>query len=297
VAALTAIELAVWLAAWSAGLAPLPMVATYIAVASTALAIALGLRPLWRHGEPRASWPVMVVGVLLVGLSASLFMALKFTIPSLFPFWLDIPVATIEARVLGIEPYQLLNALFGRATLVIDRVYAFWLPVQLVVLFSVLSAPPSQAKSRALTAYAASWFLIGIVAAGLLSSVGPIFFDRGFGGARFEPLHIMLASHGASMVLSTSDVMWSAYASGQYRLVSGISAAPSMHVAISLWILLVARELAPRAVPLAAAYFVFIWIASVQLGWHYFSDGLIGATGMMLLWWLAGRLPWQTMPR
>jgi hypothetical protein len=91
-------------------------------------------------------------------------------------------------------------------------------------------------------------------------------------------------------VLATSDAMWSALVSGQYGLVTGISAAPSMHVAVSLWILLVARDLEPRAVPLAAAYFAFIWIASVQLGWHYVSDGLVGIAGMLALWWLAGRL-------
>jgi membrane-associated phospholipid phosphatase len=84
--------------------------------------------------------------------------------------------------------------------------------------------------------------------------------------------------------------MWSAYTHGQYRLVAGISAAPSMHVAISLWMLLVARELAPRVVPLAAVYFAFIWIASVQLGWHYASDGLVGSAGMMAIWWSTGRL-------
>ena len=104
------------------------------------------------------------------------------------------------------------------------------------------------------------------------------------------PLHQMLEAHGAWMVLSTSDAIWSAYASGQYRLVAGISAAPSMHVAISLWMLLVARDLAPRAVPLATAYLAFIWIASVQLGWHYASDGLVCVAGMMALWWLAGRM-------
>jgi len=289
VAVLASIELAIWLAGWSAGAVPLPMTTTYIAVAAAALAIALGLRPLWRHGEPRATWPVMILGIVLVGLSASLFMALKFAIPSLVPFWLDAPLAAGEAGLFGTDPYQLLNTVFGRVTLVVDRAYAFWLPVQLVVLFSVLSASPSQAKSRALTAYAAAWLLIGIVTAALMSSAGPIFFDREFGVARFAPLHQMLGSHGASMVLSTSDAMWSAYTSGQYRLVAGISAAPSMHVAISMWIFLIARQLAPRAVPLAAAYLAFIWIASVQLGWHYVTDGLVGIAGMMAVWWLTGR--------
>jgi len=290
VATLTAIELVVWLFAWSAGLAPVPMTATYVAFAFAGLGIALGLRPLWRRGGPRASWPVMLLGALIVGVNSSLFMALKFAIPSLVPFWLDAPLNAVEVGLFGTEPYQLLDSLLGRTTLVVDRIYGFWLPVQLVTLFSVMAAPPSRAKARALTAYAAAWFLVGIVAAALLSSAGPIFFDRVFGGARFAPLHQMLETHGAWMVLSTSDAIWSAYASGQYRLVAGISAAPSMHVAISLWMLLVARDLAPRAVPLAAAYLAFIWIASVQLGWHYASDGLVGVAGMMALWWLAGRV-------
>jgi len=291
---LTTIELTVWLIAWVAGQAPVPLTATYIAVAFAALAIALGLRPLWRHGEPRATWPVMVVGVLLVGVSSSLFMALKFAIPSLAPFWLDSPIIAAEAVVFGLDPYQLLNSLIGRTILLVDRIYGLWLPVQLVVLFSVVVAPPSRTKARALTAYAAAWFLLGVVAAVLLSSAGPIFFDREFGGAHFAPLRQILQSHGASMVLSTSDAMWSARVSGRYGLVTGISALPSMHVAISMWILLAARDLERRAVPIAAAYLAFIWIASVQLGWHYVSDGLAGVVGMMVLWWLAGRLPYHS---
>jgi len=270
------------------------MTATYVALGGAALATALGLRPLWRQGGPRASWPVMLLGAMLVGFSASLFMALKFAIPAIVPFWFDQPLAAAEAGLFGTDPYRLLDALFGRATLVVDRVYAFWLPVQLLVLFTVLAAPASHAKSRALNAYAAAWFLIGVVAAALLASVGPILFDREFGGDRFVPLHQSMALHGASMVLTTADAMWASYFSGEYRLVSGISAAPSMHVAISFWILLAARNLAPRAVPLAAAYFGFIWIASVQLGWHYVSDGLIGVLAMAALWWLAGLLPYRS---
>ena len=34
-------------------------------------------------------------------------------------------------------------------------------------------------------------------------------------------------------------------------------------------------------------YFVLIWIGSVQLGWHYASDGLAGALGMLAVWQLA----------
>ena len=88
--------------------------------------------------------------------------------------------------------------------------------------------------------------------------------------------------------------MWAARASGHPGLVAGISALPSMHVAISLCMLLTARKLAPKAVPLAAAYFLFIWVASVQLGWHYAADGLASVAGMLAIWALAGRMPYSS---
>jgi len=81
--------------------------------------------------------------------------------------------------------------------------------------------------------------------------------------------------------------MWASTALTHPGLVAGISAFPSLHVAVSLWIYLTARAIAPRAAPWALAYFLFMWAASVQLGWHYVSDGLAGAAGMMAIWPLA----------
>lgn len=293
-AALTAIELLLWFAAWAVGIAPLPLTATYVALGVAGLGMALGLRRLWRPAAARAGWPAILLGTLFIGTGSSLFMALKYAIPAVMPFWLDAPLAAAEAGLFGGDPYLRLDALLGWAALPIDRVYGLWLPVQLVILFSLVIAPPSRAKSRALVAYAAAWFLLGIVAAALLSSAGPIFFDRAFGGARFAALHPLLEARGASMVVATSDAMWAARASGRPGLVAGISAVPSMHVAISLWIVLTARRFAPKAVPLAAAYFGFIWIASVQLGWHYAADGLASIAGMLVIWWAAGKLPYSS---
>ena len=48
--------------------------------------------------------------------------------------------------------------------------------------------------------------------------------------------------------------------------------------------------MAPRMAPFAMFYAIFMWIGSVQLGWHYVSDGLAGIAGMLAIWWLAGRL-------
>jgi len=41
-----------------------------------------------------------------------------------------------------------------------------------------------------------------------------------------------------------------------------------------------------------------VWIASVQLGWHYAADGLGGAAGMIALWALADRVEeWLGRPQ
>ena len=93
---------------------------------------------------------------------------------------------------------------------------------------------------------------------------------------------------GEHVTLGESDAMWAAFSEDRPGLVAGISAAPSLHVAISVWMWLTARSMAPRIAPYAAAYAGFIWIASVQLGWHYVSDGIIGAAGMGLIWLAAG---------
>ena len=82
------------------------------------------------------------------------------------------------------------------------------------------------------------------------------------------------------MVLREADAMWVSLDTGRPGLVAGISAMPSLHVAISFWIWLAARSFVPTLGPLALAYAILIWLASVQLGWHYVSDGVAGMLGM-----------------
>ena len=232
----------------------------------------------------------MLLGTILIVIGASLFLPLKYAIPGQVPFWLDEPLAAAERQLFGTDAWVIADRLFGWALVPVDRLYGLWLPVQSLVLFWVMAEPPSRAKSRALIAYALAWFVLGIAAATLFASAGPIFYDRLLGGSAFAALSDTLRSGGAWMVRAEADAMWASLASGQPSLVAGISALPSIHVAISLWIYLAARALAPRAAPVALAYAVFIFIASVQLGWHYVTDGVAGALGMGAMWWLAAKL-------
>jgi hypothetical protein len=286
-AATVAVEMLWWALAWSAGIAPLPFVFTHLLLAFGALAIVLAFRVLSCPRRGRAATPAIVAAAMLVGFGASLFLPLKVAIPGQIPFWLDQPLAAAERLLFGADPWFLLDRLLGWAAVPIDRLYGLWLPVQLLVLFAVILEPPSPAKSRLLIAYSLAWLLLGVGAATLFSSAGPLFYDRVFGGGEFAALRAILGARDAWVALAESDRMWAAIGSGRPSLIAGISAFPSMHVAISVWIYLAARGLAPRVAPFALVYVVFIWIGSVQLGWHYAADGLAGTAGMIAVWALS----------
>lgn len=295
-AVLIGIEAVWWVAAWRAGIAPPPFVMTYVVLAFAGLFSALALRMALRSSLALTPWPSTIVGTMLLGVGASFFLPLKYAIPNEVQFWMDTPVATAERTLFTADPWLLLDQLLGWAVVPIDRLYALWLPVQSIVLFSVMLQPASAAKSRLLIAYSLAWFLLGVVAAVVFSSAGPLFYDRVFGGSAFAPLHETLRTRGAWVVLAESDAMWLSLATGRPGMLSGISAVPSIHVAVSLWMLLAARSLMPRAAPFAAVYFAFIWLGSVQLGWHYVVDGVAGAVGMLAIWALAGSIGNATRP-
>lgn len=299
-AATIAVEMLWWALAWGAGLAPLPFLFTHLLLAVGALGVAFALRAATRPKRGRAATPSILLAATLVGIGASFFLPLKVAIPRQIPFWLDQPLAAAERQLFGADPWFLLDRLFGWAAVPIDRLYGLWLPVQLLVLFAIILEPPSRAKSRALIAYSLAWLLLGVGAAMLFSSAGPLFYDRLFGGGQFAALRDTLEARDAWVAFAESDRMWAAIDSGRPSLVAGISAFPSMHVAVSVWIYLAARGLAPRAAPFALSYAIFIWLASVQLGWHYVADGVAGAVGLIAVWALAGpveRLVTRVAPR
>ena len=290
-AAITGVEL-FWLGvAWSRGIAPSADMISYLGIAFVCLAMAALLRLALGKGLARAPRRSILIGTILVGFGASAFLPLKYAIPNEVPFWLDAPLAAIERAGLGVDPWLVIDHVLGWAIVPMDWLYGCWLPAQSLVLFCLILARPSPAKSRALVAYTLAWFLLGAVAAVLLSSAGPLFYDRLYGGTRFANLGSMLHARGARIALAESDSMWAAAASRQPGLVAGISAMPSIHVAISLWIYLVSRQMTARAAPAALCYFVLVWLGSVQLGWHYASDGLVGALGMLVIWRLSNLFP------
>jgi hypothetical protein len=141
------------------------------------------------------------------------------------------------------------------------------MPVKLITLTMVILSPLSAHRARALLSY----FLImamGSLGQYLLPSAGPVFYARLGLGNRFDELPI------EPWVATARDYLWADYIHPHGEIGAGISAMPSMHVAIALWVTLILRSYSRRLQWLGWIWFVTIFIGSIHLGWHYALDSV-----------------------
>jgi hypothetical protein len=296
VSAILAIELLLWFLSYSAGLAYAPQITAYGVVAYSCMTLVLAyhcLALLYRtRGQPPLStltrtafsdWRRLVfllVALQIVALGSSAFGALKAAMPKTVPFWLDQPLYRAEAYVFGAPPWQWTQYFLGWATPGIELIYSTFVPTHLAATFAVVFLKPSPLKTRALVSLFLIWLLLGIVAAYALSSAGPIFYDRVYGGDTVAGLNDTLRH--APIAVRTADSLWMLHELARPAIGNGLSAMPSMHVGLTLWLALVLRK--TRAAPLAWTYFALIFLGSVHLGWHYVSDGLVASLGVLCIW-------------
>ena len=122
-----------------------------------------------------------------------------------------------------------------------------------------------------LLSYFVLWTVIGPLIHSALPAAGPIFYERFGYGARYA------AISSSPEVKQVADYLWDIYASKRFGAASGISAMPSMHVAMSTWTVIAFHQFARRWLPVALLGWAVITALSIALGWHYASDGIVGS--------------------
>jgi hypothetical protein len=204
----------------------------------------------------------------------------KIMLPIASPFWADSLLANIDHSIFGTDPWRLAQAIFGWAVPGIDRAYVTWAPIKFAMLSILLVMPESIAKTRALLSY----FLIfscAVFGQYMFSSAGPVFYAQLGLGDRFGALPT------EPWVLVAKTYLWNDYLRAGGDVGAGISAMPSLHVAIALWIAFVVQTFAPRVAVLGYIYFTLILVGSVLLGWHYAIDGVASIVIALIAWQIA----------
>lgn len=218
-----------------------------------------------------------------------------------FPF--DPALAAVDRFLFaGQDPWVIFHDLFGSVwfTIMVDRAYTIWAVILMAcpVVWAAMVKDPV-VRARLISCWIGVWLLIGGVAAWLLASAGPMYYPHLVGPDQsFSMLHDRIVElgrlaevAGSKLATPTGHVaLLNRYMQGNYVPGFGISAMPSVHVAMATLFAIGGFVLHRWIGWLMTAYAVLIWIGSVYLGWHYATDGIVGAAMTIGMWKLSGKL-------
>lgn len=218
------------------------------------------------------------------------FTSLKNLMGIVLPFSWDAELAAIDAGIhFGQDPWRLLPVGSPAFTWFIDIGYMTWVGLlPFAQAFIALRRPDDPNRNRFFLIYILSFVLLGNVAASLFMSAGP--FYPGIDGAplpRFQPLLDYLQSVATSPPLNAvfyQDFLLAARNTTPAEIGTGISAFPSLHVAIAtLYFCFCLRFRRPWPW-LAFGFLALVQIGSVHLAWHYAVDGYASILAVAVLW-------------
>ncbi|MGW8265718.1 MAG: phosphatase PAP2 family protein, partial [Longimicrobiales bacterium] len=208
---------------------------------------------------------------------ADVYAAFKQAIPSLHPYTWDPFLADLDRWMhLGRPPWAWLQLLPIRdaLTTALDHVYVHWFGFMAVVLALTLMAAPLTLRLRFFFGFLLLWMIGGTVLGTLMASGGPVYYaDLTGDPIRFAPLLDYLDG-AAPLGRNLQALLWEAYVTpGAGFSFEGISAMPSLHVAVAAYFAVWGWRVGRIWGALLTAYTAAIFIGSVALGWHYAVDG------------------------
>ena len=242
----------------------------------------------------RNALPVLVLFIFFM----STFTSMKSMIPVFQDYgWDDTFMRLDQVVHLGWHPWQLLAPIFHYpvVTYAINVVYNMWFFVMLSVLFwQMFTLRNPLLRMRFLWVFFASWVIGGNLLATFFASAGPCYYDVFVVGENpYIPLLEYLRAADQSFViwaLTAQTALLDAHTNNTMGVGVGISAMPSMHVALATLFALVGLQSNRILGLLLVVYAMLIYLGSIHLAWHYAVDGIAGAILTLSLWWVAGRL-------
>lgn len=219
-----------------------------------------------RSAIPAATLAFMpiAIGVLAIGAFLVSMSYLKSMITAIVPFWADDMLAASD-RLMLVDPQAIAIAIHPSLPS-LGLFYGLWHAAHIGGILWVLHWR-SPDKGRHILSFMLTWG-IGMFFAYVFSSAGPIFTGI------YDP------AIAPESVRRPAAILWANYQARGALIGGGISAFPSLHVAIAAWLAIVLRD---RGFTwFGVAFLLGIFVCSVILGWHYVLDGVAGAAIALL---------------
>lgn len=265
----------------------------------------LGVVSSWRSGWALArrgafGTPALLrlgVTIALIAAFHAVFPVWKDRIPTLMGQVYDLQLVQVERWLHGGKlPTELLAPLTTSEWIVrlLDLLYVFpWFPLTFFVPVVLAWAPSSPYRNHCLLSFLATWILLGSLLATAGASLGPCYLE--YITTDIPDAYASLADrldgwHARFPLFAVRAQRLLVEQSGKGAFGGGISAFPSLHVAIATWFALAARGWRPKVSRALWCYAFLVLLGSVVLNWHYAIDGYTGMLGAVLIWIATGRL-------
>jgi hypothetical protein len=242
----------------------------------------------WLANVARGIPMLMAVVVLMPAFSA-----MKSSIPLFNSYGWDPAWIAADRAIHGTDPWRLLQPVLGFpiVTSLLSVAYHAWLfLVYAGSVYFCFFARDRELRAQYFIGYFAIWTVVGVGMAVGFASVGPCFLAPLTGDHRFDEQMAYLRAaneHYPVFVLAVQDQLLAWHQQGNHGLAAGISAMPSMHVAMAVLFALSISKVSRIAGVGAWLFVITILIGSVHLAYHYAVDGYVAIAATVALWALA----------
>lgn len=236
----------------------------------------------------------LMLPALFAGLTA--FNAVKVILPEYTHQNYDRTLSNLDRAIHGTDPWRYFGFLYNPE--IIDILQNFYLPFWTYALVTVttyvlVSDRCSAFRDQFIIVFLLVWAFLGNVVAALFLSDGPAFYARVTGdvtryGDLVEALAMTRESPFSAYVIQNS--LWLLRQTHRATQGSGISAFPSLHVAMATLVCLALCHMKPRYAAYGVPYLMLIMLGSVVLGWHYAVDGYASVILVVSLWAMVANL-------
>jgi hypothetical protein len=221
------------------------------------------------------------------------FSAMKSAIARFTSYSWDSTLIAADRAIHGTDPWLLLQPVLGFpiVTSLLSVAYFLWFFLIYLgsVYFCFLARDPV-ARARYFIAYFATWIVCGVCLAIAFASVGPCFVGPLLGIHTFDAQIAYLNAaneHYPVMILFAQQFVLDAQIHADHVLGAGISAMPSMHVAMALLFAVAIAPISKLAKIGGYTFLVTIELATVHLAAHYAIDGYVSMIVTFAIWMAA----------
>lgn len=224
------------------------------------------------------------------------FASIKQIIPRLHDFSWDKDLMKLD-YVLHFEhhPWNLLQPILRNEDIVrfIDTSYILWFPILFSCCILMAWSTRRRLRLQFFMTTLLIWIGLGSILGTIFSSAGPCYYAKVVheGVNPYEPLMEELTlKHELKPLWAVHNQagLWKAKHSQSWLPFGGISAMPSIHVAMAVVFALLAWQINRWLGIFMTLYAIIIQIGAVILGWHYAVDGYAGGILTLILWKFVG---------